>query len=113
MDIGWIDTPEEWRDLLIMCFMVAGTIMFLVAVFFTIMIGSVTYSTVSRARRLMKDQLAPTLDSVRETSESVRGTVGFIGDNAVTPVVKVYGAAAGARRFVSVVARFTRGRGDE
>src|SRR2546426_9839999 len=113
LDVGWIDTPERWRDFLIMCFMVAGTIMFLVATFFTIMIGSITYSTVNRARRLMKDKVSPTLDSVRETSESVRGTVGFIGDNAVTPVVKVYGAAAGARRFVSVVARFTRRRGHE
>jgi len=113
MEIGWIDTPEEWRDFFIMCFMVAGTILFLIGCFFTIMIGSISYSTVNRARRLIKDQVAPTLDSVRETSESVRGTVGFIGDNAVTPVVKVYGAAAGARRFVSVVARFTRGRRDE
>jgi len=61
----------------------------------------------------MKDKVAPTLDSVRETSDNVRGTVGFIGDNAVAPVVKVYGAAAGVRRFVSVVARFTRRRGGE
>ena len=113
MNVGWINTPEEWRDVLIMSFMVAGTILFLIGWFFTVAIGIVTYSTVNRARRLMKDKVSPTLDSVRETSESVRGTVGFIGDNAVTPVVKVYGAAAGARRFVSVVARFTRGRGRE
>jgi hypothetical protein len=113
MEIGWIDTPEEWRDVIVMCFAVAGTILFLLGWFFTIAIGMLTYSTIRRARNLMTDKVAPTLDSVKETSESVRGTVGFIGDNAVTPVVKVYGAAAGARRFVSVVARFTRGRGDE
>ncbi len=108
LDVGWIDTPERWRDFLIMCFMVAGTILFLIGWFFTVAIGILTYSTIKKARSLMNDKVAPTLDSVRQTSESVRGTVGFIGDSAVKPIVKTYGAAAGARRFVSVIARFAR-----
>jgi len=108
MEIGWIDTPEEWRDVLVMSYAVAGTLLFLVGLIFTIIIGLLSMSTVNRARRLMKDKVGPTLDSVRETSESVRGTASFIGENAVTPVVKVYGAAAGARRFVAVIARITR-----
>src|SRR2546422_7830858 len=112
MEIGWIDTPEEWRDFLIMCYAVAGTIMFLVAVFFTVVVGYISASTVRTTRRIMRENVVPTLESVRETSESVRGTVGFISDNAVAPVIKAYGTFAGARRFVAVVARFASKRGD-
>ena len=108
MEIGYIDTPEEWRDVLVMAYAVAGTLLFLVAMVFTIILGLLSVSTVNRARGLMKEKVAPTLDSVRETSESLRGTVGFIGENAVSPIVKVYGAAAGARRFAGVITRLSR-----
>lgn len=107
MEIGYIDTPEEWRDLFMMCFMVAGTLLFLVTIFFTVVLGYLSTSTVLRTRRLLKNNVQPALENVRGTTETVRGTVTFVSDNAVRPVVKVYGAAAGARRFVSVVARFT------
>ncbi len=110
MEMFWIDTPEEWRDFFVMCFTVAGTVLFIVGILFTSILGVLSASTVNRTRRLLKDKVGPTLDSVKETSESVRGTVAFIGDHAVTPVVKVYAAAAGARRFVAVIARFTRNR---
>ncbi|MCH8051778.1 MAG: hypothetical protein IIC86_07150 [Chloroflexi bacterium] len=40
----------------------------------------------------------------------MKSTVAFVSDNAVKPVVKVYGVAAGARRFVSVASKVA-GRG--
>lgn len=110
MEIGFIDTPERWRDVFIMSFMVAGTIFFLVSTIFTAVIGILTTSTLLRARRILKNNIGPTLDNVRETTESVRGTVSFVSETAVKPVVKVYGVAAGARRFVVVLARFARSR---
>ena len=108
MEIGYIDTPEEWRDVIIMSFMVAGTLLFLVGIAFTLILGFLSTSTVLRTRKMLKVNVQPALENVRETSETVRGTVTFVSDNAVKPVVKVYGAAAGARRFVAVVARFTQ-----
>jgi len=48
------------------------------------------------------------LENVRETTENVRGTVAFVSDYAVTPVVRTYGIIAGARRFMAVVTRFRR-----
>ncbi len=108
MEIGWLDTPEEWRDFFLMFFTVAGFFAFLAIFMFTVVTGWLSVTTLLRVRRVLSENLAPTLDSVRETSESVRGTVGFISDHAVKPVIKVYGTAAGARRFVAVMTRITR-----
>jgi len=110
MELGWLDTPEEWRDLFIMCFTVAGTIMFLVAIVFTVVIGSLSTSVTMRTRRILRESVGPALENVRETTYTVRGTVSYISDYAVKPVVKVYGVAAGARRFLSVMARLRRQR---
>ncbi|KKL22951.1 hypothetical protein LCGC14_2430290, partial [marine sediment metagenome] len=70
------------------------------------------FATVRKVRRVVGDSVQPTLENVRETTENVRGTVAFISDHAVTPVVRTYGIFAGARRFVVVVSRFTRRSGD-
>lgn len=108
MEIGFLVLREELRDWFIIVYTGLGAVLFFVAIIFTVILGLLTTGTVMRTRRILKDNLQPTLDNVRETTESVRGTVAFVSDYAVNPVVKVYGAAAGARRFVTVVARFTR-----
>ena len=108
MEIGYLDTPEEWRDLFIMCFMVAGTLLFLVTTVLTIVVGVLSTGAVMRARQILKINVQPAMENVRETTSTIRGTVSFVSDNAVKPVVKVYGVAAGARRFIAVVGRFTR-----
>jgi hypothetical protein len=91
-----------------MAFMVAGTLLFLVGIVFAIIIGLLTTGAVMRSRRLLKDSLQPALQNVRETSESVRGTVAFISDYAVMPVVRAYSVLAGARRFIAVFTRLAR-----
>ncbi len=110
MEIGWIDSPERWRDFFLMCFTVAGTILFLVGIIFTIVIGWLTTSTLLRTRRILKNNVQPALADVRETTASVRGTVSFISDTAVKPVVRVYSVYAGARRFVTVFVRLRKPR---
>ncbi|MEE8346074.1 MAG: hypothetical protein V3S20_01880 [Dehalococcoidia bacterium] len=112
MEIGWVNTPQDWRDVFIMAFMVAGTVLFLVGILFTIVVGGMAFATVRKVKRVIGDNVQPTLENVRETTENVRGTVAFISDHAVTPVVRTYGIIAGARRFVVVVSRFTRRSGD-
>ena len=110
MEIGWVNTPQDWRDVFIMAFMVAGTLLFLFGILFTIVVGLLTAGIAARFRGVLKDSVQPTLENVRETSESVRGTVAFVSDYAVTPVVRVYSAYAGARRFIVVFMRFARPR---
>jgi hypothetical protein len=108
MEIGWVDTPEDWRDLFIMAYMVAGIVLFLVATLFTVIIGLLTISAVKKTRRILTGNLQPTMENVRETSETVRGTAAFVSDYAVRPVVRAYSAYAGARRFLTTFVRLAR-----
>jgi len=109
VDLGWIDTLEEYRDVFIIAYMAAGVLFFLVATVFAALIGFVSFRTVTKTRGVIRDNVQPALENVRDTSASVRTTVAFISDNAVTPVVKVYGAFAGARRFIAIFTRIARG----
>ena len=103
-----IDTLQDLRDVTIISFTIAGTVLFLVAIIFTVIIGWAAKSTVSKVKGVVSDSVQPTLENVRETTENVRGTVAFVSDYAVTPVVRTYGIIAGARRFMVVVSRFRR-----
>jgi hypothetical protein len=115
MEVGWIDTPEEWTMFFLMCYCVAGTITFLAATFFILVTGTLSTGLLNRTRGLVKEQVTPTLENVRITSENVRDvsreartTATFMSDYAVLPVIRVYATVAGVRRFVAVFARQTR-----
>jgi len=105
--IGWVDI-QHWRDVFILTFTAAGTIVLLLGIIFTVVIGWTSLLTVNKARSILKNSVQPAAENVRVTTENVRGTVGFISDNAVKPVVRVYSTYAGARRFVAVLVKFTR-----
>jgi hypothetical protein len=90
------------------CFV--GVIAFFLIAFFTFVMGTLSWMTLSRVRGLIKEKVEPTLDSVRQTSESMRGTAEFVSDYAVSPVVKTYGTIAGARQFIIVLSRIGRFR---
>ncbi len=99
---------QDFRDVTIIIFTIAGTVLFVIGTVLAVVIGGMTFFTVRKVRSVVNDGIQPTLENVRETTENVRGTVAFISDHAVTPVVRTYGIFAGARRFVVVVSRFTR-----
>ncbi len=101
---------EEVRDYAVIAYSIAGVIAFVLITFFTLVIGTLSWMTMGRVRGLLKNNVQPTLESVRQTSESVRGTVEFVSDYAVAPVVKTYGTVAGVRQFVVVLSRLGRSR---
>lgn len=107
LNVGYLDTPEEWRDLLIMMYCAAGVIAFLVLTIATAVTGFMSYSILSRVRRILKENVQPAAINVQNTTQNIKGTVSYISDTAVKPVVSAYGMAAGAKRFVGVVTRFT------
>src|SRR6185295_2890031 len=96
-----------------MMFMVAGTIAFLMIILTTMITAFLSWNILGRIKKILKENIQPATVNVRETTQNLKGTVSYISDNAVKPVVKVYGAAAGARQFVKVVARFTEKDKDE
>lgn len=108
MEIAWIDTPEEWRDLLIMMYMAAGVIAFLTITIFALLVGFVTFQIVLRVRSILKNNVQPAAVNVQGAAQNLKGTVEYVGDYAVRPVATAYGVAAGAKRFVAVFGRFTK-----
>ena len=98
---------QDWRDVIIIA---AGamTILLLLAVFiFTVVLGLATRSLLSTIRTLLKGEVTPLLDAARETLQQVRGTTAFIGETAVSPIIRVYGLVAGARRVGAVLSGIT------
>lgn len=101
---------EEVRDYSIIVFCILGAILFFFSVFFTIAIGWTTWGVVRRVQRILKENVQPAAVNVKAASDNIRGTVSYVSDTAVKPVVKAYGFAAGARSFVGVVSRFRGGK---
>jgi thiosulfate reductase cytochrome b subunit len=103
-------STADVRDVALIIYCIAGAVAFLLIIGFTLVLGILSWMTLSKVRGLLKNNVQPTLESVRQTSDSVRGTVQFISDNAITPVVKTYGTVAGVRTFVTVLTRLGRSR---
>lgn len=99
---------QEWRDVIIIA---SGSLLILVllALFiFTVVLGLATRALLAALQTLVKGELTPLADSLRHTLYSVQGTTAFIGETAVTPVIRVYGVVAGARRAAGVLSGVAR-----
>jgi hypothetical protein len=107
METGPLLSLQEWRDICLILFTSFGTLLFLVATIVTAGTGWLTWRTLGKAKSVVTN-LGPAVENVRDTTATVKGTVTFISDTAVKPVVRAYGTYAGARRFITVMARFTR-----
>jgi len=98
---------QDWRDVIIIA---AGslTILVLLAVFIlTVVLGLAARSLLGAVQALLKDEVKPLLGSAQQTVQRIHGTTTFIGETAVSPVVRVYGAVAGVRRLVGVLSGIT------
>jgi hypothetical protein len=87
---------QEVRDVTIIAFTIAGTLLFLIAILVTALAGMAAIGAFRAVRRLIDDGVKPMVDNVQ-------GTVTFVSENAVTPVVRAYGFYAGVRRGLGVL----------
>lgn len=104
---------DNTRDVVII---VAGslTVAVLLAVLvFTVVLGLASRALLRTVRSLLKDEVSPLLESVRQTVNTVRGTTAFVGETAISPIVRVYGAVAGVRKMVGVITGITGRREDD
>ena len=53
----------------------------------------------------LRDHVVPALQKVDDTAKTVRGTATFVSESVVAPIIKVAGAAAGARAMVQTLMR--------
>ena len=55
----------------------------------------------------LRDNVVPALEKVNDTAKTVKGTATFVSESVVAPIIKVAGAAAGARAMVQTMVRRT------
>jgi hypothetical protein len=54
-------------------------------------------------RRLLRENVAPAVDSLKGTLDNVKGTSEFVGETAVAPIVRVYSIFRGVRTGLGAV----------
>ena len=55
--------------------------------------------------RFLREEIQPILDSVNETTSTVRGTTAFVSDTVVRPVMRVAGLISALRRITDLLTR--------
>jgi len=99
-------TLAELRDVVIVIWGIIGALFFAVALVVVLMIGFTSKGLLNSIRTMLDDSVKPTLTSVKDAADTVRGTTEFVGRTAVTPVVRAYGTFAGVKKGLGVLTSF-------
>jgi hypothetical protein len=72
-------------------------------------VGAILFVVVAALLALLVFQvqghIVPLLEKLTDTVQTVKGTTTFVSESVVTPIIKVAGAAAGARAMVQTLMR--------
>ena len=98
----------EARDAVIIIYAVLGIVFFLVAIIVALAIFFAVRMLTGLARDAYEEQARPLIDDVRGTVQSVRGSVEFVSDQAISPMIRVIAVAQGVRRGIETVAGIAR-----
>lgn len=90
-------TLAQWRDLAV----IVVALFFLIGAILMVGVGVAMFALIA----LLRSKLPPLLDKANSTTETVRGTTGFVSERVVSPFIKVSAAAAGARAAVQTLVR--------
>jgi hypothetical protein len=93
------DSWAEWRDIVIVFtavfWLLSGIVMLAVAVAVLLLVGV--------TRKVIKENAAPALDSLRQSVDNIRGTTEFAGETVASPIIRVYSVFKGVRTGISAV----------
>jgi hypothetical protein len=109
MQTLWIETA---RDISIIFMGVVTATFFTIAIIVMIVLGLLSRSILKKGVGIIDEDVKPLFDSAKQTAETTRGTVTYVSESAVAPIVRTYGVVAGVRRAASVIAGLT-GAGNE
>lgn len=102
----------DWRDVIVIAVGSFALIVLVAILFFTVVLGLAARALIGTARRLLRDEVTPLVNSAQQTVYTVKGTATFVSEKAASPIIRVYGVVSGARRAVSVITGIT-GRRNE
>lgn len=90
---------SEWRDIVIVF---AGMFAALALLLVVIMLAVVIFLLLA-IKRLIDRNVAPAIDSLKESLDNVKGTTEFMGEVAAAPVIRVYSVVNGVRTGLGAV----------
>jgi len=93
------DSWSEWRDIVI----VLGGFFFALGMLLFAVLMAVLVLLVFTLRKLLRENVAPAVDSLKATLDNVQGTAEFVGETAVAPIVRVYSVVRGVRGGISAM----------
>ena len=93
------DSWSEWRDIVIVF---GGIFWALAGLTLTILLAALVVLVLT-IRSLLRENVAPAIDSGRNLFDEARGTVEFVGESAVSPIIRVYSIFSGVRRGMATV----------
>jgi hypothetical protein len=106
----WVSTFRDW---VIIIMGVAVAAFFAVGLVMMLVLGILTRTLLKKTSGMIDENVKPLLDSAKQTADSARGTVTYVGESAVAPIVRTYGVVAGVRRAAGVIAGLTGSGGEK
>ena len=93
------DSWSEWRDIVLVFaafwFMLAGLLMVVLMV--------VLIALAFVIRKVVKENAAPAIDSLRQSLDNIKGTTEFAGETVASPIIRVYSVFKGVRTGLGAV----------
>ena len=71
----------DLRDIVVIVWGIISAVFFFIAIIVALMIGFSVKGLLKKVRELLDDNVKPTLDSVKEAADTVRGTTEFVGQD--------------------------------
>jgi hypothetical protein len=102
----------DFRDVIIIIYGVVGIIAGLLGVFLLAMLILGFFKAKSALANLIDENVKPTLETVKQTAETVKGTTEFVGDKAVSPIIRTYSMVSGVRKGLSVLTGLSGRKGE-
>jgi hypothetical protein len=91
---SWLIAVRDTSIIYSTMFMCVGAILFVIV---TALLAFIAFT--------IRDHIVPALEKVDDTANTVKGTATFVSESVVAPIIKVAGAAAGARAMVQSLMR--------
>ena len=93
------DSWSEWRDIVI----VVAAFWFMLAGFLMVVLMAVLIALAFVVRKVVKENAAPALDSLRQSIDNIKGTTEFAGETVASPIIRVYSVFKGVRTGLGAV----------
>ncbi|WP_322819718.1 hypothetical protein [Tepidiforma sp.] len=93
------DSWAEWRDIVLVLAGLFWVLAGLLAAIFMVALIVLAFAV----RRVVRENAAPALDSLRQSLDNVRGTAEFAGETVASPIIRVYAVAKGVRSGISAI----------